>query len=102
MGIYSSNRLICIYYNGNSDGNIGSPHRIIVYNFILKSDTDGFIKFLISNPDGNSLSPLRIKFKGFGKDTNPLNGKSFYGEWELENGFDLGAYETAKSTIGNI
>lgn len=43
---------MCVYYEGDYLGKLGTPHRIFISNFVLVAGADGFIKFLISNPDG--------------------------------------------------
>lgn len=45
---------------------MGTPHRIFVTNFGMIANTDGKIRFLISNPDGLAQSPLRVGVKGYG------------------------------------
>lgn len=34
----------------------------------MTANTDGFIRFLISNPSVNPQSPLRVAVKGYGAD----------------------------------
>lgn len=65
-GIYTngSTRLICNYYNGEYDG-LGSPHKVIVTNFLLNAGVDGTIKFLVNNPNNPSVS-FRIGLKAYG------------------------------------
>lgn len=59
-------KIVCTYYSGSKEGNLGTPHRIFVTNFGMIANTDGKIRFLISNPDGLAQSPLRVGVKGYG------------------------------------